>query len=431
MTSGTTKPPELLVRTVTFATIPEREETGGVDLAVTTSQRRALLVIAISQLLVLTLWFSASAVTIQLQHVWALSTSEVAWLTLAVQLGFVVGAFSLAIFNTSDVLPTRSLFAISGAIGVLANAALVLVSTPGPAIGLRFVTGAALAGVYPSGLKAMAGWFEQGRGKALGVLVGALTIGSATPHLIRGLGFDWRGVVLGASVLAAIGTAFMRWLVQDGPFEAPTARFSWGHIGRIVRNQGYRLSTIGYLGHMWELYAMWTWVALFIAGSADVSNGSYGSVPVITFAVIAIGGPAAWLAGRLSDRYGRTRVAGAAMAISGSCALLTPLVFGASPIVVIPLLLVWGATVVADSAEFSTMVTETTPAEIRGTSLTLQTALGFSLTLITIRIVPEFAAAHSWRWAFPMLTLGPAIGVVAMIRLKRSAAGAQLAGGLG
>ncbi len=398
---------------------------------VTSEQRRALAVIAISQLLVLTVWFSASAVTPQLRSLWSLTTSEVAWLTLAVQLGFVVGAFSMAILNTSDVLPTRTLFAAAGSVAVIANAALVVVATPGPAIALRFLTGVALAGVYPSGLKAMAGWFQQGRGKALGMLVGALTVGSATPHLIRGLGLEWRGVVLAASALAALGTIAMRWLVTDGPFEAPVARFSWSHIGTVVRNQGYRLSTVGYLGHMWELYALWTWVAVFIAASADASGQSYGSVPVLAFAVIAIGGPAAWWTGRLSDRYGRTKVAGTALAISGSCALASPFIFGTSPLIAVPVLLVWGASVVADSAQFSTMVTETTPDEIRGTSLTLQTALGFTLTMVTIRLIPELADAWSWQWAFPILAIGPAIGVMAMVRLKRSPASRALAGGIG
>ncbi|MDH3193687.1 MAG: MFS transporter [Acidimicrobiia bacterium] len=397
----------------------------------TNQPRRALAVIAVSQLLVLTVWFSASAVTPQLQIAWTLSTSEVAWLTLAVQLGFVVGAFTLAVLNTSDVTPTRTLFAWAGSVAVLANAALVFVSAPAPAIVLRFVTGAALAGVYPSGLKAMAGWFQAGRGKALGVLVGALTIGSATPHLIRGLGFEWRGVVLVASGLAALGTIAMRWLVEDGPFEPPVAQFSWRHITRVVTNQGYRLSTIGYLGHMWELYAMWTWVALFVGASAEASGRSYGPVPVIAFAIIAIGGPAAWWAGRLSDRYGRTRVAGTAMAISGSCALASPLIFGTSPLLAIPVLLVWGAAVVADSAQFSTMVTETTHDDVRGTALTLQTALGFSLTMVTIRLIPEIADMSTWQWAFPVLALGPAAGVAAMVRLKRSAASSTLAGGIG
>lgn len=397
----------------------------------TNHQRRALAVIAVSQLLVLTVWFSASAVTPQLQAAWTLSTSQVAWLTLAVQLGFVVGAFTLAALNTSDVVPTRTLFALAGSVAVIANAGLVFVTAPQAAIALRFVTGAALAGVYPSGLKAMAGWFREGRGKALGVLVGALTIGSATPHLIRGLGFEWRGVVLVASGLAALGTIAMRWLVEDGPFEAPVAHFSWHHIARVVGNQGYRLSTVGYLGHMWELYAMWTWVAIFVGASAEASGQSYGSIPVIAFAIIAIGGPAAWWAGRLSDRYGRTRVAGAAMAISGTCALVSPLIFGVSPLIMVPVLLVWGASVVADSAQFSTMVTETTSDEVRGTALTLQTALGFSLTMITIRLMPEIANAWTWRWAFPILALGPAIGVTAMVRLKRSAASSALAGGLG
>ena len=379
----------------------------------------------------MTLWFSASAVSSQLESLWGLTTGEAAWLTLAVQLGFVLGALSLALLNTADVIGARSLFAIATIIGVVANTAIIFVDSASVAIGLRFVTGAALAGVYPSGLKAMAGWFDTGRGAALGLLVGALTVGSATPHLIRGFGFDWRGVVGGASLLAAVGAAAMWWFVHDGPYEVPTVKFSWSHISRVVRNPGYRLSTVGYLGHMWELYAMWTWIGLFVAASASASGRSYGSVPVITFAVIAVGGAAAWWAGKLSDRFGRTRDAGGSLAISGTCALATPILFGLSPFIVVPVLLIWGASVVADSAQFSTMVTETTDDETRGTSLTLQTALGFTLTIVSIRLVPELVALWTWQWAFPVLALGPMVGIAAMVRLHRSPARSQLAGGLG
>jgi MFS family permease len=316
---------------------------------------------------------------------------------------------------------------------VAANGSLVLLGPDdvGIALALRFVTGVSLAGLYPSGLKVMAGWFRKGRGMALGVLVGALTVGSATPHLIRGVGFDWRGVVLAASVMAGLAAVIMVVAVDDGPFEVPIQRFSWRQVGRVVANRGVRLSTYGYLGHMWELYAMWTWTAAFLVASSEAAGASYGSVPVITFFVVAVGGLGAWLAGVWADRYGRTLVAGASMAVSGSCAALTPLLFGASPVVVIPVFLVWGFAVVADSAQFSTMVTETADDELRGTALTLQTAIGFLLTLVTIRGVPLLAEMWSWRWAFPVLALGPAVGVVAMVHLKRSPHGAALAGGRG
>ncbi len=399
----------------------------------TRAQRTALAGIAASQLLVLTLWFSASAVAPQLEAEWSLTSGEAAALTLAVQIGFVVGALALAILGVADVVSARRLFVWSALTGAAANAALVLLDGDNffGALGLRTITGIALAGVYPSGLKVMAGWFRTGRGMALGVLVGALTVGSAGPHLIRGLGYDWAGVILGASLLAVVGAVVMRLGVNDGPFEVAAASFSWGHVGEVVRNRGVRLSTYGYLGHMWELYAMWTWVASFLAASAAAAGSADGFVPAATFAVIASGGVGAWLAGVLADRLGRTLVAGAAMVISGSVALLSPLLFGAAPGLVVAIFVVWGVAVVADSAQFSAMVTETAEDGIRGTALTLQVALGFLLTLVTIRGVPLIADSAGWRWAFPWLALGPMAGVAAMIRLRRSPFAAQLAGGRG
>jgi MFS family permease len=352
---------------------------------------------------------------------------------LAVQIGFVIGALVSGLLSLADVIPARRLFVTAGLGGALFNLALL---TLGPedtwlAFLLRLLTGVALAGVYPSGLKVMAGWFQHGRGMALGVLVGALTIGSAGPHLIRGVGFGWQGVIGGASLLALSGTLILGLFVADGPYETVPSRFSWSQIGAVIRNEGVRLSTYGYLGHMWELYAMWTWTAAFFTASAAAAGGGDGWVPTATFAVIAIGGVGAWIAGLLADRHGRTVIAGGSMAVSGACALVTPLVFGLSPWIIVPVFLVWGTTVVSDSAQFSAMVTETAEDVYRGTALTLQTAVGFLLTLVTIRGVPLLAESWGWRWAFPLLGLGPLLGIIAMIRLKRSEHSLRLAGGLG
>lgn len=396
-------------------------------------QRRALAAIAVSQLLVLSLWFSASAVAPQLELEWSLSAGETAGLTLAVQIGFVVGALLSAVTGLSDAIPSRRLFFIASMIGVAANAGLLAVDadTVLVGLGLRFVTGVSLAAVYPAGLKAMAGWFRSGRGTALGVLVGALTIGSASPHLIRSIGLGWQAVVLTASVLAFVGGVFMARLVDDGPFEIPRQHFSLRLAGRALSSRGVRLATFGYLGHMWELYAMWTWVGAFLVASAEARGSSAGWVPAATFAIIAVGGLGAWLAGRWADARGRTLAAGASLLVSGTVAVISPLVFGAAPWVTVAVFLVWGLAVVADSAQFSAMVTETAVDEIRGTALTLQTALGFLLTLVTIRGVPLIAEALTWRWAFPVLALGPIFGVVAMVQLKRAPEAQLLAGGRG
>ena len=396
------------------------------------SPRGALATIALGQLFALSLWFSASAVAPQLEDVWNLSIGQVAGLTLAVQIGFVAGALLLAVFNLADVFPSRRLFVASAIGGALANLGLLAVSADTVTLGLalRFITGMFLAGVYPAGLKVLSGWFKTGRGMALGVLVGALTVGSASPHLVRGLGLEWEGVVVAASALTFLSAGLMT-RVGDGPHEVPSQPFQWNQLGRVMGNRGFRLSTYGYLGHMWELYAMWTWVAAFLAASSAAAVVSYGSVPLITFFVIAVGGLGSWWAGSLGDRFGRTKVAGGAMAISGTMALLTPLIFGTPVWVVVPVLLVWGFTVIADSAQFSTMVTETSDDGVRGTALTLQTAVGFLLTLVTIRGVPALADSFGWQWAFPVLAIGPALGVLAMVRLMASPYRAKLAGGRG
>ena len=349
------------------------------------------------------------------------------------QVGFVVGALGAAATGIADAIAARRLFLVAGLLGAGANAALTFLG-PGQfalAVLLRFVTGVALAGVYPSGLKVLSGWYTTGRGMALAVLVSALTVGSAGPHLIRGLGLEWRGVLWGATLLAVVGSLLMARFVRDGPGEVAPSPFSWHQVGSVVRNRGVRLSTYGYLGHMWELYAMWAWTAAFLGASSIARGDGIGWVPLATFAVIGSGGIGAWLGGTLADRFGRTRVAGVAMAISGSCAVLAPLVFGAHPGVVMTLFVVWGITVVADSAQFSTMVTEVTRGARRGTALALQTALGLMLTLVTIRGVTLIADQFGWQWAFPSLAIGPLFGIIAMIRLHRSRDAALLAGGRG
>lgn len=406
---------------------------GGFTWSETPGSVRASVVVAGSQLLALTLWFSASAVAPQLTRLWGLTPAQGAWLTLSVQVGFVVGALASAGFNLSDIVASRTLFVGSALLGAAANAALLLVDGDRYvlAVGLRFVTGAALAGVYPSGLKVMAGWYRRGRGTAMGILVGALTVGSAAPHLIRGLGFGWQGVVAAASVLAVVAAGAMWVGVTDGPYEVPTHPFDRRLVATVIDNRGVRLATFGYLGHMWELYALWTWAAAFLAASAAAAGVSYGPIPVVTFFVIAVGGLGSYVFGRIADTSGRTLSAGLSMVLSGAIALATPWLFGAAPWIVVPLFLVWGFTVVADSAQFSAMVTETADDEARGTALTLQTALGFLLTLVTIRGVPLVAEAAGWRWAFAGLAVGPTLGVVAMVRLRRSPFAASLAGGRG
>jgi MFS family permease len=383
-------------------------------------------------------WFSASAVAPTLTREWQLTPAGTAWLTVSVQLGFVVGALASAILTLADRWSARRLVAASAAIAGVATAGVTLASGPGAAIALRLVTGAALAGVYPPGMKIVAGWFREGRGTAIGILVGALTLGSAAPHLVRWAvpSEVWRAVLLVAAGSAVIGGLLVLAVPHDGPFAAPSPPFSWSAVPRILRDRAVGLANLGYLGHMWELYAMWTWVAAFVTAS-ETARRAVGGVPpappalaaLMTFAVVGSGALGCWLGGRYADRWGRTLVTSAAMALSGSCALAVGFAFAQPLWALVPLLLVWGVSVVADSAQFSTAVSELAPRQYVGTALTLQTSLGFLLTCATILLLPLAADAVGWRWSMALLAPGPAIGVWSMLALRRRPEAERLAGG--
>jgi MFS family permease len=399
------------------------------------SPRRVLAVLALAELLAMGPWFSASAVAPTLARVWQLSPAGTAWLTISVQLGFVAGAMVSAIFTLADRLSARRLVAASAA--VAAAATLGVAAAGGIRMGIvcRLLTGAALAGVYPPGMKIAAGWFKEGRGLAIGILVGALTLGSASPHLVRWAVTPaaWRLVLVVAAAGAVAGGLLVLLVPNDGPFAAPSARFSLAAAPRILKDRATLLANLGYLGHMWELYAMWTWMAVFVAASEHARRGAQANVvglaALVTFAVVGSGAIGCWLGGKYADRLGRTLVTSAAMVVSGSCALAVGLVFGAPLVALVPLLLVWGITVVADSAQFSAAVSELAPREYVGTALTLQTSLGFLLTCATIYLLPKVAEVIGWRWSMSVLAIGPALGVWAMLALRRRPEARALAGG--
>lgn len=399
------------------------------------ARARQLGLLALAELLVMGLWFSASAVVPELREAWAVGDSGAAWLTMSVQLGFVTGAVLSALLTLSDVWSPRWLIAGSAALGAAATVAIAAFSTgTTTAIPLRFVTGVALAGVYPPGMKIVAGWFREGRGMAIGVMIGALSVGSATPHLLRpigGLG-DWRPVLYLAAGLALAGAVIAAAAIRPGPFQAPAAPFDPRAVRRILGDRATMLANGGYFGHMWELYAVWTWIPAFLAASfaLDASPASGDALAsVLAFSTIAAGGAGAWLAGVLADRFGRTTVTSASMLVSGSACLVAGLLYGGSPWLVGALCLVWGFAVVADSAQFSACVTELAEPRYVGTALTLQTAIGFLLTIATIRLLPVWEAAWGWRWAFAPLAIGPALGTLSMLALRRRPEAARIAGG--
>jgi len=395
---------------------------------------RALAWLALATLLSMSTWFSGTAVVRQLRPEWHLSAGAAAWLTIAVQLGFVAGALCAAVTNLLDVFPARRVFLVASLAAVAVNAGFAGARGPGPGIALRFATGFFLAGVYPTSLKVMATWFRGGRGRALGIMVGSLTAGSAAPHLVNAFGgLDWRAVVLSTSLLTALGGLLAVSAVADGPFPFPRARFDPRQAGRVLQDRGVRLACLGYFGHMWELYAMWTWFLLFFSDSLERRGlGDPRALASLgTFAVIGAGFAGSWIAGILSDRWGRTRSSALALAISGLCSAGIGVAFGGPPLLVLAIGLVWGASVVADSAQFSTMVTELADPAYVGTALTLQLGIGFTLTVLTIWLIPLAREAWTWRWAFALLVPGPLIGIAAMLRLLSLPEARKLAGGRG
>lgn len=378
---------------------------------------RTLGLIAGSDVLAMATWFSASAVILPLASAFGIAAEDRGWITGAVQFGFVTGAVTCAVIALADWVEPRRLIRSGMLVAVLANAAILIVHSTALLLALRFLTGVGLALVYPPSVRLLTAWFPHARGLVTGIAVGALTIGSFSPHLLSN-DLPWRSVVLGASILALLGVPLIS-MVAAPPTLQRAARFDVRAVPRVLANRNVLLADTGYWGHMWELYAVWAWGPIFYAASLRAAhvNAPAGAIVFVAFGLMGAAGCV--LAGLIADRIGRAVVAAAALAISGTVSFCIGMSFGGNAFLVTALFVVWGFSVVADSAQFSAAITELSEPRYIGTALTLQMGIGFLITMLTIWLVGAIEAHFGWRVAFMVLSAGPALGVSAMLALRR------------
>jgi MFS family permease len=392
-----------------------------------------LATICIAVVLSFSTWFSATAIAPELRLAWSFSQAQAAWLTNGVQAGFVLGALAASLFNIPDLVRMNRLMGASAALAAVANGALLLDPGPTGAVLLRMLTGLALAGVYPPALKLVSTWFVAGRGMALAAVIGAITAGSSLPHLMRGMtaGVDWRLVILASSGASLIASLIFLFGTREGPNAFGKAVFDPRQIPQVLKDRDLLLVNFGYFGHMWELYAMWAWLLAYLTAALQ-AGGSHptGQASLLTFLAVASGVFGCFLGGWLSDRFGRTLTTASLMIVSGSCALLIGFVFDGPPWLLALVVIVWGISIVGDSAQFSAAVTELADRRYVGTALSLQMGIGFALTILMIWLMPQLASLlGGWRWTFAVLAVGPAIGAAAMLALRRRPAARRLANG--
>ena len=392
----------------------------------------SLALLLVAEVAAMSVWFATTASLAGIKAEWDLGPFREALLTSSVQAGFVAGTLGSALFSLADRMDLRRLFRASALVAAAANAAILALDPTDALLPvLRFVTGMCMAGVYPVGMKIATTWAKRDLGLLIGLLIAALTLGSASPHLLAAFGgVDWRVPYVAASA-AALLAAVLITFVQVGPNLAKAPPLRLGNALEAWRNRPLRLANLGYLGHMWELYAMWAWFGAFVHASFALTPGGDSSTAakLATFAVVGAGAAGALAGGWLADRWGRTLVTSVSMAVSGTCALTIGLLFGGPPVLLLAVGIVWGISIIADSGQFSATVAELCDRSLVGTMLTIQTCTGFLLTLVSIHLMPFAVDAVGWTYAFAVLAVGPFLGILAMLRLRADPAAQAIAGG--
>lgn len=396
----------------------ENKNTEGISVS------KVLFYVSLAVFLATSVWFSGTAAAPLLKTVWNLSDVQMAWLTVAVQVGFILGTFLYSLFNVADIFRARYVFFYSAVLCAVFNGIFAFFcSEIGTAVLFRFLTGMFLAGIYPVGMKLVASWFRTGLGWRLGIMVGALTLGTAFPYLIQALGsgINWKFLTAFASILALIGGLIVLILIPEGPFLRDTARFDIRAAFRMFKRKSFRLQAVGYFGHMWELYTFWALSSVFFAAALNSKPRVYNfNIPFVAFLIIAIGTAGCILGGWVSRIWGERKIALVSLCVSGGLCILSSLLFGMPPWILIIMLLIWGFFVVSDSPQFSALAAVYCPPEYTGTAFAIQNGIGFGITVLSLQVIPWIAQSIGWQWAFVFLAPGPIIGAIAMIRLKEA-----------
>jgi len=379
-------------------------------------------VIVASQLLCTSLWFAGNAIMPDIIRNFNLDASFLAALTSAVQFGFIVGTLVFAVLTVSDRFSPSLVFFICSIIGGVFNLGITIQGIHSVELLLfRFLTGFFLAGIYPVGMKIASDYYQKGLGKSLGLLVGALVVGTASPHLLKSMTthLPWKYVIFSTSFFSGLGGGAMLLLVPAGPYRRVSQKINFTAFLTGFSNINFKSASFGYFGHMWELYTFWAFLPVMLETNKKIYHKIDLNIPLLSFLIIAFGGLACVLSGLLSERFGAKKIATISLLLSCLCCIFSPLfLFSEKSSVLVAFLFFWGLMVIADSPLYSTLVARNAPEELRGTSLTMVNCVGFAITIISIELLSTLSKSVSQQYIYSLLAIGPIFGLIALLKNK-------------